>query len=298
MRPARAACAIARAFPARRARPPPPRAPPPPPPSTPAPARLPARSLRDHIHPKTGAPAPLIAEDVNALIQANAAAYDAAINYSRDYDFDFFGFKTLERSYLLRIKDEPAERPQQMFMRVSIGIHKEDVAAAIETYNYMSQRFFTHATPTLFNAGTPRPQLSSCFLLTMKDDSIDGIYETLKNCANISKFAGGIGLSIHNIRATNSYIRGTNGSSNGIVPMLRVFSDTARCVARVGAPAARRAPRARAPSAPARPNAPRRPLPPPRPAPAATWTRAAASARAASPSTSSRGTRTSLTSST
>lgn len=189
-----------------------------------------AQRLREHIHPKTGAPAPLIAEDVNDIIQRNAAKLDDAIDYQRDFDFDYFGFKTLERGYLLRINDAVAERPQQMFMRVSIGIHKEDVDAAIETYNYMSQRFFTHATPTLFNAGTPRPQLSSCFLLTMKDDSIDGIYETLKSCACISKYAGGIGLSIHNIRATHSYIRGTNGSSNGIVPMLRVFSDTARYV--------------------------------------------------------------------
>ncbi len=144
--------------------------------------------------------------------------------------FDFFGFKTLEKSYLLRVDGEVAERPQQMFLRVAVGIHKEDIDAAIETYDLMSRRFFTHATPTLFNGGTPRPQLSSCFLLTMRDDSIDGIYDTLKNCACISKFAGGIGLSIHNIRATNSYIRGTNGTSNGIVPMLRVFNDTARYV--------------------------------------------------------------------
>jgi ribonucleoside-diphosphate reductase alpha chain len=188
------------------------------------------QKMRDHVHPKTGAPAPLIAADVNEFVQANAATLDAALDYKRDYDFDFFGFKTLERAYLLRMNDMPVERPQQMFMRVAVGIHKGDADAAIETYNFMSQRYFTHATPTLYNAGTPRPQLSSCFLLTMKDDSIDGIYETLRNCANISKYAGGIGLSIHNIRATNSYIRGTNGTSNGIVPMLRVFSDTARYV--------------------------------------------------------------------
>lgn len=142
--------------------------------------------------------------------------------------FDYFGFKTLERSYLLRTHGEVAERPQHMFMRVAVGIHKDDIDSAIETYNLMSQRYFTHATPTLFNAGTPRPQLSSCFLLTMKDDSIDGIYDTLKQCACISKFAGGIGLSLHNIRATNSYIRGTNGTSNGIVPMLKVRGDADR----------------------------------------------------------------------
>jgi len=183
-----------------------------------------------HRHPKTGEPAPLISEEVNTVIQANAETFDNAMRYDRDFDFDYFGFKTLERSYLLRIDGEVAERPQQMYMRVSVGIHKGDIAAALETYELMSQRYFTHATPTLFNGGTPRPQLSSCFLLKMKDDSIDGIYETLKNCACISKYAGGIGLSIHNIRATNSYIRGTNGSSNGLVPMLRVFNDTARYV--------------------------------------------------------------------
>ena len=189
-----------------------------------------ARTLFRHVHPKTGAPAALIADDVAEIIEKNAARLDAAMRYERDFDFDFFGFKTLERSYLLRINNEVAERPQQMFMRVAVGIHKADIDAAIETYDLMSSRFFTHATPTLFNAGTPRPQLSSCFLLTMRDDSIDGIYDTLKQCACISKFAGGIGLSIHNIRATNSYIRGTNGSSNGIVPMLKVFNDTARYV--------------------------------------------------------------------
>lgn len=144
--------------------------------------------------------------------------------------FDYFGFKTLERSYLLKMDGIISERPQHLFMRVALGIHGEDLDSAFETYDLMSQKFFTHATPTLFNSGTPRPQLSSCFLLTMKGDSIDGIYDTLKQCASISKFAGGIGLSIHNIRATGSYIGGTNGSSNGIVPMLRVFNDTARYV--------------------------------------------------------------------
>lgn len=212
-----------------------------------------AQALRDYVHPKvsvvarasappakhraapslpaqTGAPAPLMSAAVNDIVQANKERLQAAIDYDRDYMFDFFGFKTLERSYLLKMHGKIAERPQHMYMRVALGIHGEDVDAAIETYNLMSLRYFTHATPTLFNAGTDRPQLSSCFLLTMKGDSIDGIYDTLKQCACISKFAGGIGLSIHNIRATDSYIRGTNGSSNGIVPMLRVFSNTARYV--------------------------------------------------------------------
>jgi len=181
-------------------------------------------------HPKTGIPAPLIAEDVYEIVMANQERLNAAIKDERDFDIDFFGFKTLERSYLIRIDDKVVERPQHMFMRVAVGIHKADLDAAIETYDLMSQKFFIHATPTLFNAGTPRPQMSSCFLMTMKEDSIEGIYDTLKNCAIISKYAGGIGVSIHNIRATDSYIRGTNGSSNGIVPMLRVFSDTARYV--------------------------------------------------------------------
>lgn len=136
--------------------------------------------------------------------------------------------QTLERSYLLRIDGKVIERPQHMLMRVSVGIHKDDLTSVIQTYHLMSERMFTHASPTLFNSGTPRPQLSSCFLLAMKNDSIEGIYDTLKECAVISKSAGGIGLSIHNIRATGSYIRGTNGSSNGILPMLRVFNDTAR----------------------------------------------------------------------
>jgi ribonucleoside-diphosphate reductase subunit M1 len=160
----------------------------------------------------------------------NAERLDAAMDYSRDYDYDYFGFKTLERSYLLRVNHAVIERPQHMLMRVAVGIHKADVTRAIETYRLMSQRFFTHASPTLFNAGTSRPQLSSCFLICTKDDSIEGIYDTLKQCANISKSAGGIGLSIHNIRASGSYIRGTNSHSNGIVPMLRVFNDTARYV--------------------------------------------------------------------
>lgn len=187
-------------------------------------------ALYNFVDPKTGLHAPLIAEDVHEIIQKNAQILDSTIIYDRDFGYDYFGFKTLERSYLLRLNGKVAERPQHMLMRVAVGIHKEDIDAAIETYNLMSERWFTHATPTLFNAGTPKPQMSSCFLLTMKDDSIDGIYDTLKQCAKISQSAGGIGLSIHNVRATGSYIRGTNGTSNGIVPMLRVFNDTARYV--------------------------------------------------------------------
>jgi ribonucleoside-diphosphate reductase alpha chain len=186
--------------------------------------------LYHYIDPKTGKKAPLIADDVYDIIRKNAQELDSTIIYDRDFGYDYFGFKTLERSYLLKINGQVAERPQHMIMRVSVGIHKDDIASAIETYNLMSERWFTHATPTLFNAGTPKPQMSSCFLLTAKDDSIDGIYDTLKSCAKISQSAGGIGLSIHNIRATGSYIRGTNGTSNGIIPMLRVFNDTARYV--------------------------------------------------------------------
>ena len=188
------------------------------------------RLLHDYIDPKTGKDASLIADDVWEVIEKNAELLDSSIIYDRDFGFDYFGFKTLEKSYLLKINGKIAERPQHLFMRVSVGIHKEDVESAIKTYNLMSERWFTHATPTLFNAGTPKPQMSSCFLLTMKDDSIDGIYDTLKQTAKISQSAGGIGLSIHNVRATGSYISGTNGTSNGIIPMLRVFNDTARYV--------------------------------------------------------------------
>ncbi len=180
--------------------------------------------------PKTGENAALISKEVYEIIRKNAALLDSAIIYDRDYNYDYFGFKTLERSYLLKMEGKIAERPQQMLMRVSVGIHMEDIESAIETYNLMSEKWFTHATPTLFNAGTPKPQLSSCFLLTMREDSVDGIYDTLKQCARISQSAGGIGLAIHNIRATGSYIKGTNGTSNGIVPMLRVFNDTARYI--------------------------------------------------------------------
>ena len=186
--------------------------------------------LHDYVNPRTGKKASMIAEDVYKIIQDNADKLDSTIIYNRDFGYDFFGFKTLERSYLLKINGEIVERPQHMLMRVSVGIHKDDLDAAIETYELMSKRYFTHATPTLFNAGTPKPQMSSCFLLQMQDDSIDGIYDTLRQTAKISQSAGGIGLSIHNVRATGSYIRGTNGTSNGIVPMLRVFNDTARYV--------------------------------------------------------------------
>ncbi len=188
------------------------------------------RDLYQFIDPKTNKKASLIADDVMAVIEMHSDLLDSTIIYDRDFGYDFFGFKTLEKSYLLKINGKVVERPQHMLMRVSVGIHKTDIDSVIETYNYMSERWFTHATPTLFNAGTPKPQLSSCFLLQMQDDSIDGIYNTLKQCAEISQSAGGIGLSIHNIRATGSYIRGTNGTSNGIVPMLRVFNDTARYV--------------------------------------------------------------------
>jgi ribonucleoside-diphosphate reductase alpha chain len=188
------------------------------------------KALFEYLDPKTGENASLIAEDVFNIVKKHAALLDSTIIYDRDFKYDYFGFKTLERSYLLKLNGKVAERPQHMLMRVAIGIHKEDIESAIKTYNQMSERWFTHATPTLFNAGTPKPQMSSCFLLTMKDDSIDGIYDTLKQCAKISQSAGGIGLSIHNVRATGSYIKGTNGTSNGIVPMLRVFNDTARYV--------------------------------------------------------------------
>lgn len=188
------------------------------------------RLLYNYVDPKNGKNASLLADDVWEVIEKNAEELDSSIIYDRDFGFDYFGFKTLEKSYLLKIDGQIAERPQHLFMRVSIGIHKEDIESAIKTYNLMSERWFTHATPTLFNAGTPKPQMSSCFLLTMKDDSIDGIYDTLKQTAKISQSAGGIGLSIHNVRATGSYISGTNGTSNGIIPMLRVFNDTARYV--------------------------------------------------------------------
>ena len=186
--------------------------------------------LYRYINPETGKPAPLVSEETYNQVMTHKDTYDSHIIYERDFNFNFFGFKTLERSYLLKMNKQVAERPQHLFMRVAVGIHGDDVQSAIETYNYMSEGYFTHASPTLFNSGTPIPQLSSCFLLTMKDDSIEGIYDTLKTCAMISKTAGGIGLSVHNIRASGSYIAGTNGHSNGLVPMLRVFNNTARYV--------------------------------------------------------------------
>ena len=186
--------------------------------------------LYTYINPRTGKDAPLLADDVYQVIMDNKDVLDSTIIYNRDFGYDYFGFKTLERSYLLKLNGEIAERPQHMLMRVAVGIHLNDLESVIETYELMSKKYFTHATPTLFNAGTPKPQMSSCFLLTMKDDSIDGIYDTLKQTAKISQSAGGIGLAIHNIRATGSYIAGTNGTSNGIVPMLQVFNDTARYV--------------------------------------------------------------------
>ena len=188
------------------------------------------KDLYEYTNPRTGKKAPLLSDEVYEVIKKNAILLDSSIIYNRDFGYDFFGFKTLERSYLLKLNGEIVERPQHMLMRVSIGIHLNDIDAALETYHMMSKRYFTHATPTLFNSGTPKPQMSSCFLLAMKDDSIDGIYDTLKQTAKISQSAGGIGLSIHNVRATGSYISGTNGTSNGIVPMLRVFNDTARYV--------------------------------------------------------------------
>ncbi len=188
------------------------------------------KDLYEYINPRTNKRAPLISDEVYEVIMANKEKLDSTIIYNRDFGYDYFGFKTLERSYLLKINGKIAERPQHMLMRVSIGIHLNDLDAAIETYELMSKKYFTHATPTLFNSGTPKPQMSSCFLLAMQDDSIDGIYDTLKQTAKISQSAGGIGLSIHNVRATGSYIAGTNGTSNGVVPMLRVFNDTARYV--------------------------------------------------------------------
>ena len=188
------------------------------------------KRLYSYVDPITGENAPMISKETYAVIKKNAALLDSSIIYDRDFNYDFFGFKTLERSYLMKIDGKVVERPQHMLMRVAIGIHGDDIEAALETYNLMSDKWFTHATPTLFNAGTPKPQMSSCFLLTVKDDSIDGIYDTLKQCAKISQSAGGIGLSIHNVRATGSYIKGTGGVSNGIVPMLRNFDMTARYV--------------------------------------------------------------------
>ena len=188
------------------------------------------KRLYTYIDPKTGENAPLVSKETYGIVKKNAALLDSTIIYDRDFSYDYFGFKTLERSYLMKLDGKIVERPQHMLMRVAVGIHGEDMEKVVETYNLLSEKWFTHATPTLFNAGTPKPQLSSCFLLTMKDDSIDGIYDTLKQTAKISQSAGGIGLSIHNVRAKGSYIKGTGGVSNGIVPMLRNFDMTARYV--------------------------------------------------------------------
>ncbi|MBK8626455.1 MAG: ribonucleoside-diphosphate reductase subunit alpha [Saprospiraceae bacterium] len=186
--------------------------------------------LYNYIDPKTGQSAGLIGDETINTIRKNADQLDSAIIYDRDYSFDYFGFKTLEKSYLLRMNGDVVERPQHLLMRASVGIHGDNIEAAIETYTLMSEKWFIHATPTLFNAGTPKPQLSSCFLLSMTDDSIAGIFETLTRCAKISQSAGGIGISVHNVRAKGSYIKGTGGTSNGIIPMLKVFNDTARYV--------------------------------------------------------------------
>jgi len=188
------------------------------------------KHMYTYVDAKTGENAPLLSSGTYGVIKKNAKKLDEAIDYDRDFNYDYFGYKTLERAYLMRLNGKIVERPQHMLMRVSVGIHGDDIQAGIETYHLMSEKWFTHATPTLFNAGTPKPQLSSCFLLTMQDDSIDGIYDTLKQCAKISQSAGGIGLSIHNVRATGAYIKGTNGTSNGIIPMLRNFDMTARYV--------------------------------------------------------------------
>ncbi|KAE9976571.1 ribonucleotide-diphosphate reductase subunit rnr1 [Venturia inaequalis] len=188
------------------------------------------QDLYDYINPKNNKKCPMISDITYKTVMKHADELNSAIVYDRDFNYQYFGFKTLERSYLLRISGKVAERPQHMIMRVAVGIHGEDIESAIQTYNYMSNKYFTHASPTLFNAGTPQPQLSSCFLIDTKEDSIEGIYDTLKTCAMISKTAGGIGLNIHRIRATGSYIGGTNGTSNGLVPMLRVFDATARYV--------------------------------------------------------------------
>ncbi|CEP08349.1 hypothetical protein [Parasitella parasitica] len=192
------------------------------------------QKLYHHVHPKLKQPNPLISQELYNVVMTNADKIDAAIVPERDFAFNFFGFKTLERSYLFKINDKIVERPQYMIMRVALGIHGADLESAFKTYDLMSSKYFTHATPTLFNAGTPKPQLSSCFLVQMRDDSIEGIYDTLTTCARISKAAGGVGVAFQKIRGSGSYIAGTNGTSNGIVPMLRVFNDTARFVTQGG----------------------------------------------------------------
>jgi len=186
--------------------------------------------LYRYENPESGKLCPMISDETYETVMKHKEKLNSAIIYNRDFEYHYFGFKTLQRSYLLKVNNRTAERPQQMLMRVSVGIHGEDVDAAIETYNLLSEKWFTHASPTLFNAGTPRPQMSSCFLLAMQSDSIEGIFDTLKQCAIISKWAGGIGVHMHCIRASGSYIAGTNGHSNGLIPMLRVFNNAARYV--------------------------------------------------------------------
>lgn len=186
--------------------------------------------LYTYVNPRNGKLSPMISDEVAEVVRKHADELNSAIVYDRDFNYNYFGFKTLERSYLLKLNGKVHERPQHMIMRVALGIHGANIPKVLETYELMSQKYFTHASPTLYNAGTPQAQMSSCFLVAMKDDSIDGIYDTLKTCALISKSAGGIGLHVHNIRATGSYIAGTNGTSNGLLPMLRVFNNTARYV--------------------------------------------------------------------
>ena len=190
--------------------------------------------LYEYINPKTNSHAPLISDELYNLVISNKELINGWIDHNKDYDYDYFGFKTLEKSYLLKLNGRVAERPQHMLIRVALGIHGSDFESAKRTYDLMSDKYFTHATPTLFNSGTPNPQMSSCFLLDMNEDSITGIYKTLADCAKISQYAGGIGLAAHKIRATGSYIAGTNGTSNGIVPMLRVYNNTARYVDQAG----------------------------------------------------------------
>jgi ribonucleotide reductase alpha subunit len=186
--------------------------------------------MYNYVDSENGQKAPLVSEETFENVMKYKDVLDAAIVHSRDFNYDFFGFKTLEKSYLLKMYNQVAERPQFMWMRVSVGIHGDDIDNVLETYSQMSQGFFTHATPTLFNAGTVRPQMSSCFLVANKSDSIEGIFDTMKEVATISKFAGGIGLHVHDIRAQGSYIKGTNGNSNGLVPMLRVYNNIARYI--------------------------------------------------------------------
>jgi ribonucleoside-diphosphate reductase alpha chain len=189
-----------------------------------------AKKLYEYINPKTGEKAGMISDEVYDVIQKYSQELDAMIVHDRDFNFDYFGFMTLRKSYLLKINGEAAETPQHLYMRVAVGIWRDNLEMVQKTYDMLSQGLFTHATPTLFNASTNRPQLSSCFLLDIDDDSIPGIYKTLSDCALISQSAGGIGINIHKIRAKGSYIKGTNGYSNGIIPMLKVFNETARYV--------------------------------------------------------------------